>query len=98
MAKSGGWKVNPRRQPRTQADVDKAFDEGYDAGLERGMENALLMTLWVLKNDHNGTKEEIGVFNREFNDLADSIARSYVKWKDIRKALVEEYDVHLKLK
>ena len=87
-------KVNPKRVPRSQADVDKAWDEGVAKGIER----AIYMTLWVLIDRHNATHDEIKQFEAEYMDLADSINRGYVSWYDIRKALVEEYDVELRLK
>lgn len=72
-------------------DIKRAKQEATDQALKL----ALYMMLWVLVNNHNATKEELDIFKAEINDLADSINRGYVDWRDIAGTLEEEYEVEL---
>lgn len=84
-------KINPRRRPATLADVERAKREAADDAMTR----ILQMVLFVLLDKHGATHEELGRLSEEINYLADSIVSGYVSWRDIEKALGEEYDVHI---
>lgn len=86
--------MNPRRIPRTQADVDKAMDEGRKFGVEF----AINVVLYVLKDKHAGTDEEIMQLRDEFMDVVDSVARKYLSYADIKRCLKSEYDLTAEVK
>lgn len=79
---------NPNKIPRTQADVDRAEEQGRITG----MEFMATVTLWVLLDKHSAPDDEIQVFNEEIKYLMDSIAKGYVSFPDIVRALKEEHD------
>lgn len=79
---------NPRKIPRTQADVDRAEQQGTITG----MEFMATLTLWVLLDKHNAPDDEIQVFNEEIKYLLDSIAKGYVSYPDIVRAMKEEHN------
>jgi len=82
-------KTNPRRKPATQADVKKAKHKA----VEEAVRLVVYMVLYVLIDKHNAPREDIQQLAREVNDVADSIAKGYLDWKDIRQVLEEEYEV-----
>lgn len=82
-------KTNPRRKPATAADVKKAKHKAA----EEAVRLVVYMVLYVLIDKHNAPQEDIQQLAREVNDVADSIAKGYLDWKDIRQVLEEEYDV-----
>lgn len=86
--------MNPRRIPRTQADVDKAHEDGQKFGVEF----AINLVLYVLKDKHNGTDEEIRQLRDEFMDVVDSVARKYLSYADIKRCLKTEYDLTAEVK
>lgn len=79
---------NPRKIPRTQADVDRAEEQGRITG----MEFMATVTIWVLLDKHNAQDDEIQVFNEEIKYLMDSIAKGYVSYPDIVRAMKEEHN------
>lgn len=79
---------NPRKIPRTQADVDRAEEHGRITG----MEFMATVTIWVLLDKHNAPDDEIQVFNEEIKYLMDSIAKGYVSYPDIVRAMKEEHN------
>lgn len=79
---------NPRKIPRTQADVDRAEEQGRITG----MEFMATVTLWVLLDKHSAPDDEIQVFNEEIKYLMDSIAKGYVSYPDIVRAMKEEHN------
>lgn len=82
-------KTNPRRKPATQADVKKAKNDAVSEAVRL----VVYMVLYVLIDKHNAPQEDIQQLAREVNDVADSIAKGYLDWKDIRQVLEEEYEV-----
>lgn len=79
---------NPRKIPRTQADVDRAEEQGRITG----MEFMATVTLWVLLDKHNAPDDEIQTFAEEIKYLLDSIAKGYVSYPDIVRAMKEEHN------
>lgn len=79
---------NPRKIPRTQADVDRAEEHGRITG----MEFMATVTLWILLDKHSAPDDEIQVFAEEIRYLMDSIAKGYVSYPDIVRAMKEEHD------
>lgn len=86
-------KVNPNRIPRTQADVDRAYSDGMDFGCEF----ALNVVLYVLKDKHDAPDEDIMQFRDEFMYVIDSVAKKYLSYSDIQRALSEDYDLTVRL-
>lgn len=86
-------RVNPRRRPANQADVERAKDKATDDAIR----TVLYMLLYVLVDKHNATKEEIQIIQDELNYVADSVSRGYIKWRDIKAMLEDEYGVQLHL-
>ena len=86
-------KVNPRNIPRTQADVDRAYSDGMDFGCEF----ALNVVLYVLKDKHDAPDEDIMQFRDEFMYVIDSVAKKYLSYSDIQRALSEDYDLTVRL-
>ena len=86
-------KVNPKKIPRTQADVDRARQEGMDFG----MEFCLNLVLYVLKDKHDAPTEDIMQLRDEFMYVIDSVARKYLSYSDIVKALKSDYDLTVRL-
>lgn len=82
-------KTNPKRIPKTQADVDKAFSNGMDFGAEF----ALNVVLYVLKDKHNATDDEIMQFRDEFMYVIDSVGKKYLAYADIVRTLKTDYDL-----
>lgn len=86
-------RVNPRHRPVNAADVKRA----KNAATEEAMRRVILMFLYVLVDKHNAPKEDIQQVAKELNYLADSIGKGYVKWPDIERVLLDEYDVEIEM-
>lgn len=86
-------KTNPKRVPRTQADVEKA----HQNGMLFGTEFALNIVLYVLKDKHEASDEDIMRLRDEFVYQIDSISKGYLKYTDVKRALQTEYDLTVKL-
>lgn len=86
-------KQNPRNIPRTQADVEKA----HQNGMLFGTEFALNIVLYVLKDKHEASDENIMQLRDEFVYQIDSISKGYLKYTDVKRALQTEYDLAVKL-
>ena len=84
-------KVNPNRKPATHADINKAKKQA----MEDSMRQILYLILYILIEKHEAPKEDIHQLASEVNYYADSITQGYVKWKDIERVVVEEYEVKL---
>lgn len=78
---------NPRRIPRSQADVDKALERGK----EIGSKGALAIMLYTLKDKFGADDAQLKEFADAFNYTLDSVAKGYVKEKDLESVLLEEY-------
>ncbi len=86
-------KTNPKRVPRTQADVEKA----HQNGMLFGTEFALNIVLYVLKDKHEASDDDIMQLRDEFVYQIDSISKGYLKYTDVKRALQTEYDLTVKL-
>ena len=86
-------KPNPKKIPRTQADVDRAEEAGRNLGLEF----ALNLVLFVLKDKHNSTDEDILQLRDEFMYEVDSVAAGYLTYSDIKRTLKGDYDLSVNL-
>lgn len=86
-------KTNPKRVPRTQADVEKA----HQSGMLFGTEFALNIVLYVLKDKHEASDDDIMQLRDEFVYQIDSISKGYLKYTDVKRALQTEYDLTVKL-
>lgn len=80
-------KPNPNKVPRTQADVDKAFQDGINTGAEL----TINLFLYALVDKHNASQEELDVFAKEVNGLAESINEGYLSFADVQNVLKKEY-------
>lgn len=79
---------NPRKIPRTQADVDRAEEQGRITG----MEFMATVAFWILLDKHSAQDDEVQVFAEEIRYLMDSIAKGYVSYPDIVRAMREEHN------
>lgn len=84
-------RTNPRRVPATKADVEKAKQQATADATRQ----AILLILYVLEDKHNASKEDLNQFAQEINYMADSVARGYVKWSDIERVLLKEYEIEI---
>lgn len=80
-------KKSPRSIPRTQQDVQRAHLKGRDEGIEF----ILNIVTWILVDRHEAPDGELLQFSREIAYLCDSIARGYVSYPDIVRALKAEH-------
>lgn len=86
-------KTNPKKIPRSQADVEKA----HQNGMLFGTEFALNIVLYVLKDKHEASDEDIMRLRDEFVYQIDSISKGYLKYTDVKRTLQTEYDLTVKL-
>lgn len=82
-------KLNPNKRPATQMDIKRAKSAAKDKALYLAM--TIFMTVLVDKEGYD--KERLKKVWAEVNDLSDSIAKGYVKFKDLRQVLDDEYDI-----
>ena len=74
-----------------QSDVKKMKEEATNAGLKY----AVLLFFTVMRDKEGyGIKRLKRLFDR-VTELADSINKGYVDWKDLEKALSDEADIQL---
>lgn len=92
-SKNNKSKPNPRSIPRSLADVNKAHEQG----MLFGSEFALNIVLYVLKDKHNASDEDIMQLRDEFMYQIDAISQGYLKYQDVQKILHSEYDLSVKL-
>lgn len=85
-----GRKINPRRTPATGADVKKALERG----VLDGVSNASAIFLTVLVDKFNGADcvRDIWI---EINKLSAEVAEKRVSVPDLRRVLLEEYNVEV---
>lgn len=81
-------KVNPRKVPRTQEDVDRAWQKGVNDGVS----NACAIILTVLLDKYNGADYIRDVWDNT-NKLSEEVMERRVSVSDLRRVLLEEYDV-----
>lgn len=81
-------RCNPRKIPRTQADVDKAWERG----VMDGVSNACAIFLTVLLDKYNGGEYIKDVW-KDINKLSEEVKEKRVSVSDLRRTLLEEYDV-----
>lgn len=84
-------KTNPRRLPVSMADVMKAKDEAMAEAIQAAY--AIIFT--VLRDKHDYTVEQLNELWHEINDLSDSLAKGYVKVKDLLWVLKEEAGIKI---
>lgn len=84
-------KVNPRKVPVSQADINKAKRQAT----EEAMRTIVALVLFILIDKHDAPTEDIQQLASELNYYADSVARGYIKWKDVERVVFEEYGVEL---
>lgn len=85
-----GRKINPRRTPATGADVKKAWERG----VLDGVSNASAIFLTVLVDKFNGADYIRDVW-LEINKLSAEVAEKRVSVPDLRRVLLEEYNVEV---
>ena len=84
-------KTNPRKLPATQADVKRARKEGQEFGTRM----ATVLFLSVLLDKEGADGEIIRRVWNEINDLAQSVVDGYVNLHDLRKVLLDEYEIEV---
>lgn len=82
-------KVNPRKIPRTQADVEKAHNQG----MMFGFEYAIVLLLFILADKHDAPADDIQILSEEIGSYTESIANGDINYNDIRKALMDDYEI-----
>lgn len=85
-----GRKINPRRTPATGADVKKAWERG----VLDGVSNASAIFLTVLVDKFNGADYVRDIWI-EINKLSAEVAEKRVSVPDLRRVLLEEYNVEV---
>lgn len=88
MANRG--KVNPRKRPATWADVERAKDKAQNDALHLTM--AIFLT--VLVDKFNGSDYVQDVW-KEINKLSQEINEGRVNFTDLKRVLLEEYEIEL---
>ncbi len=81
-------KVNPRKRPATQADVDKAWNDGVMVCVS----NSSVIFLTVLMDKFNAGEYLIDVWGC-INKLSEEVKERRVSIPDLRRVLLEEYDI-----
>lgn len=84
------YKTNPRKIPRTQEDVDRAWDKGVIDGVSNA--SAIFMTVLVDKFDGADHIQDVW---REINKLSEEVKERRVSVADLRRVLLEEYDIRV---
>lgn len=92
-SKSSSKNKSPKSIPRTQQDCDRAEEKGRMFGIEW----ALNLFLFILKDKHDATDEELDVFRNEFHEYLDLINHGEVKIRDVKGALKFEYNTEVKI-
>lgn len=85
-----GRKINPRRTPATRADVKKAWERGVLDGVSNA--SAIFLTVLV---DKFGGADYIRDVWLEINKLSAEVAEKRVSVPDLRRVLLEEYNVEV---
>lgn len=57
----------------------------------------LTIILFILKDKHGGTDEEIKQLSDEVTEYCNKISSGEIKWRDVKLALKEEYDLTVRL-
>lgn len=83
-----GRKKSPRSIACTRQDVDRALRLGRDQGIEF----ILTIVTWILVDKHSAPEDDILQFSGELGYLCDSIAKGYVSYPDIVRALKQEHN------
>jgi hypothetical protein len=86
-------KLNPRKIPKTQADVDRARSDGFNEGIC----GALTIMLYTLRDKFGADDEQLKEFSDAFNYTLDGINRGYVKEKDLKAVMKEEYGISVEI-
>lgn len=84
------YKTNPRKIPRTQEDVDRAWQKGVLDGVSNA--SAIFMTVLVDKFDGADHVQDVW---REINKLSEEVKERRVSVADLRRVLLEEYDIRV---
>lgn len=84
--------TNPRRLPISQADLKKA----KGIAMTQAIQSAYAITFTVLRDKHDWDVEQLKVIWQEINELSDSLAKGYVKIKDLLWTLNEEAGIRIK--
>lgn len=84
--------TNPRRLPVSQADLQKAKDTAMSEAVK--VSYAIIFT--VLRDKHDYDIEQLKLVWAEINDLSDSLAKGYVKIKDLLWVLDKEAGIVIK--
>ena len=85
-------RVNPNKVPATQADVKRAKRDGAEAGL--------VIAVWaaVKRLEENDVPEEgIQQYASDVMDVCENINKGYLKYADIKKALLDQYGIEVSL-
>lgn len=85
-------KTNPRRLPVSQADLNKAKDIAMTSAIQASY--AIVFT--VLRDKHDWDIEQLNAIWQEINELSDSLAKGYVKIKDLLWVLDKEAGIVIK--
>lgn len=91
--KSKGTKPNPRNVPKTQADCDKSYQNGADFGCIF----CLTLSILALKDKFSFTNEQVTEFRRAFQTTLDSYNDGEIKYRELKQALLGDYDITIKL-
>lgn len=84
-------RTNPRRKPATMADVKRAKRDA----LHEAVGYAMTVLFTVLLDKHGATQQELQQYWAEVEQLSDSIERGYVNLADLKRVLLEEYDIQI---
>ena len=76
-----------------QSDVKRMKEDARNAGLKY----AILLFFTVMRDKEGYGIKRLKRIYEEATELADSINKGYVKWKDLEKVLEEEADITLEL-
>lgn len=85
-------KTNPRHLPISQADLKKA----KDIAMTQAIQSAYAITFTVLRDKFDWDIEQLKEIWKEINELSDSLAKGYIKVKDLLWVLDEEAGIVIK--
>jgi len=91
-----GKKKSPNSIPATQQDVQRAEERGLEQGRMWGVEWATNLFMFILRDKHDASDEELDVFKSEVDEYLDLINRGEVNCRDVKGTLKFEYNTEVR--
>lgn len=93
MGKKQKKKTNPHKIPKSQADCEKSYQDGADFGCVF----CLTLSILALKDKFGFSNEQITDFRKSFHTTLESHNAGEIKFRDVKQALLGDYDITVRL-